>query len=108
MDYLSHYLGRLTTNQITCQSCKNTNVTLTVVLLKRPPITANDPIFFIKNIFILKNGDVSKKLELNILRKVMVISSLKNEILKVFQKISWPTKIALSRPIFQDIDPIFF
>ena len=57
-----------------------------------------------------KNGDVRKKLELDILRngRVTMISSLKNEILKIFQKISSPTKIAISRPIFKILTQFFF
>ena len=60
---------------------------------KRPPITAYGPMFLMQILFILQNGDVNKKLELNILRngRVTMISSLKNEFLKIFPKISWPT-----------------
>ena len=36
-----------------------------------------------------------------------MILSLKNEILKIFQKISWPTKIAMSRPIFKILAQFF-
>ena len=65
------------------------------------------PLFLMQNLFILKNGDVSNKLELYILRngRVTVISSLKNKIIKIFQKISWPTNISAN---FADIVLIFF
>ena len=68
-----------------------------------PPLLPMTP-FFKRRIFLYsKNGDVNKKLDLNILRngRVTVISSLKNKILKNIQEIYRPTKIAISRPIFK-------